>query len=94
MNNLKLLFFGLCLLNIAPTTVKCNTQPVDTIQNYLKNTIDFAWDLSNKNPDSTLIIVNKAIEVAELHNTKKEKAELFRLKGLVKFYKVDYAGGT
>ena len=63
----------------------------DTIYSYLNNRIEVAREMSNRNPDSAMVIVDSTLAKSIQHNALKEKAELLRIKGLIYYYKVDYA---
>ena len=85
-SNLFILFLVLVL-----TFKLSKAENTDTIQNYLNEVIDKITVLSNSKPDSVMMMIKKALPVAVLNNANKEKAELLRIKGLVYYYKVDYA---
>ena len=63
----------------------------DSIKQNLQNSIEIAIELCNKNGDSALAIIDKALIVCDEINADKEKIHLLRLKGLVYFYGADYA---
>jgi len=79
---------GLLILSIQ---IFGNGVSVDTVNGYLDDAIKIAWNLSSSDADSAAKIVDRAYNVAQYYDSKKEIAELIRIKGIINLYKVNYA---
>lgn len=86
--NLKILIIWLLLLVIG--TPYSISQSTDSSISVLNKTIDLAWTLSNKKPDSAMLIINRELNKKSIESNLQKKAELIRIKGILYFYKVDY----
>lgn len=89
-NPKKLLFFTLIFLALI-FRVKADNSSIDSIKNVLEQQIDTITVICNQQPDSALIRAEFALNVAQNAKLESEQAELFRLIGLIWFYKVDYS---
>jgi len=86
--NIKALFFFLLVL--VTGTPYSFSQSTDSSISTLNKTIDLAWSLSNKKPDSAMLIINQELNKKSIESNLQKKAELIRIKGILYFYKVDY----
>ena len=62
----------------------------DSLYNYFESKVDYAWKLSNVNPDSSMLVTQQCLDNPQINKYQEQKAEFLRLKGLIYFYKVDY----
>jgi len=63
----------------------------DTLTMFLKASINQALDLSNQNPDSAQQLVDELKPYTSYEKYPEQLAELLRIEGLIRYYKVDYA---